>query len=327
MAVGGIGKMGLKEWALLLGLSVIWGGSFFFNKIAVGEMPPLTVVLGRVALGGIGLWILVYALGHRMPGLGRSWGAFLVLGFINNLLPFTLIVWGQSQIASGLASILNATTPLFAVFVAHIFTSDERMTPGKVSGVLLGLAGVAVLIGLDALQGLGLHILAQFALLGAALCYALSGVYGRRFRGMPPVVIATGQVTCSSLMTLLLVLLVDQPWTLAMPGHGAWGAILGLGLLCTTFAYLIYFRLLATVGATNLMLVTFLIPITAILLGSMVLDERLEVHQFAGMGLIFLALGAIDGRPLRFLRNRISGKKAELVPADVRANSPQGKGE
>jgi drug/metabolite transporter (DMT)-like permease len=327
MTVAGIGKMGLKEWALLIGLSVIWGGSFFFNKVAVGEMPPLTVVFGRVALGAMGLWILVYALGHRMPALGRTWGAFLVLGFMNNLVPFTLIVWGQSQIASGLASILNATTPLFAVFVAHIFTSDERMTPGKVSGVLLGLAGVAVLIGLDALQGFGLHILAQFALLGAALCYALSGVFGRRLRGTPTVVIATGQVTCSTLMTLPLILLVDQPWTLAMPSLGAWGAVLGLGLLCTSFAYLIFFRLLATVGATNLMLVTFLIPITAILLGSMFLDERLEIHQFAGMGLIFLALATIDGRPLRFIGSRFLRKKVELVPADVRVNPPQGKGE
>jgi drug/metabolite transporter (DMT)-like permease len=219
-------------------------------------------------------------------------------GLLNNVVPFCLIVWGQTRIASGLAAILTATTPLATVLVAHVLTADEKLTGRRVAGVLVGLAGVVVMIGPDALAGLGANVLAQLAVLGAAVSYAFAGIYGRRFKalGVSPIQTAAGQVTASTVMLLPIALLVDQPWTLALPGLQVWAAILGIAVLSTAFGYVLYFRILATAGATNVLLVTFLNPVTAILLGTVVLGERLELRHGLGMALIGLGLAAIDGR-------------------------------
>lgn len=292
------------EWLLLLALAAIWGGSFFFVKLATAELPTLTIVLARVGLAALALWIVVYAQGQRMPADAAAWGAFLVMGLVNNAVPFTLIFWGQREIAVGLAAILNATTPVFAVLVAHVASTNEKLTPARGAGVLLGLAGVAVMIGPAALAGIGENVLAQLAMLAAAFCYALGGRWGRRFGHLPPMTVAAGQVTASTLLMLPLVLIVDRPWALAMPGWTTWGALLGLSLLCTAFAYTLYFRILATAGATNLMLVTLLVPVSAILLGALFLAERLELKHFAGMALIALGLAAIDGRATAVFRRR-----------------------
>ena len=288
--------MGPFEWFLLLSLSVLWGGSFFFGEVALQEFQPFTVVLGRVGIAALALLILVRALGLRMPASISMWGAFFAMGAINNLIPFSLILWGQVQIASGLASILNATTPLFTVVLAHMLTVDERMTPGRIAGVLAGIAGVAVMIGVEVLNGLTANVTAQLLVLGGALSYAFAGIYGRRFRELPPLVTATGQVTASTVLILPVALLLDQPWHAAEVGLITWGALLGLALLSTALAYIIYFRILSTAGATNLLLVTFLIPVSAIILGSLVLDEQLAAKHFAGMALIGLGLALIDGR-------------------------------
>ena len=300
-------KMEPFEWLLLLVLSVLWGGSFFFIGVAVKVLPPLTIVALRVGLAAVTLNLIVRATGLRMPKEWLYWKAFLSMGLLNNLIPFCLIVWGQMHIGSGLASIFNATTPLFTVIVAHIFTKDEKMSGGRGVGILVGFVGVAVIIGLDSLGGLGANVLAQFAVLGAALSYSFAGVYGRRFKGMgvAPLVTATGQVTASTLLLVPLTLVVDQPWTLAMPGLGVWAALAGLALVSTALAYIIYFRILATAGATNLLLVTFLIPVSAILLGVAFLGESLAGKDFIGMGLICLGLAAIDGRIFCFLPRKL----------------------
>jgi len=300
-------KMEPFEWLLLLVLSVLWGGSFFFIGVAVKVLPPLTIVALRVGLAAVTLNLIVRATGLRMPKKWLYWKAFLSMGLLNNLIPFCLIVWGQMHIASGLASIFNATTPLFTVIVAHIFTKDEKMSGGRGVGILVGFVGVAVIIGLDSLGGLGANVLAQFAILGAALSYSFAGVYGRRFKdmGVAPLVTATGQVTASTLLLVPLTLVVDQPWTLAMPGLGVWAALAGLALVSTALAYIIYFRLLATAGATNLLLVTFLIPVSAILLGVVFLGESLAGKDFIGMGLICLGLAAIDGRIFCFFQRKL----------------------
>lgn len=293
------------QWGLLLVLSVLWGGSFFFNGLGLRAFPPLTLVLLRVGLAAVILWAVIPAAGVAMPRDRASWLAFSGMGLLNNVVPFGLIVWGQTHIASGLASILNATTPLFTVIVAHLLTADEKMTRGRLAGVVAGLAGVAVMIGPAALAGLGLDVAAQGACLAAALSYAFAGVFGRRFRrmGIAPLATATGQVTASTIMLIPLVALVDQPWTLAAPPAIAWAAIVGLAALSTALAYAIYFRLLATAGATNLLLVTFLLPVSAILLGWLVLGERLDAGHFAGMALIGAGLVAIDGRLAARLRS------------------------
>ena len=213
----------------------------------------------------------------------RTWVAFAGMALLNNVLPFVLIVWGQHRIASGLASILNATTPLFTVLVAHWLTSDERLNPLKAAGVMVGFAGAAVMIGPDALAGLASSVLAQLACLGGALSYAFAGVFGRRFRrmGVPPLATAAGQVAASTVLLLPIMLVADRPWTLAMPHPATWGAVLGVGLLSTALGYVLYFRILATAGATNLLLVTFLIPASAILLGVLILGEVLMPRHFS----------------------------------------------
>ncbi len=297
-------QMGLGEWALLILLAAVWGGSFFFVAVAVKEFPPLTVVLLRVALAALTLHVLVRLFRVALPRAPQIWGALFVMGFVNNAVPFTLIVWGQTHIGAGLASIINATTPLFTVLVAHVATSDEKLSPGRLAGIGCGLAGVVVMIGPDALAGLGGDVFGQIAILGAALSYGIAAVYGRRFKrmGVAPMATATGQVTCSTLILLPLALAVDQPWTLAMPSWQAWGAVLGLSVVATALAYLMFFRLLASAGATNISLVTLLVPVSAILLGALVLGERLGAAEFGGLALIALGLAAIDGRPIGWLR-------------------------
>lgn len=296
--------MGPVEWLLLITLSVLWGGSFFFSEVALFELPPFTVVFGRVGFAALALWVVVYATGQRMPRDAKLWLAFLVMGAINNLIPFSLIVWGQTQIASGLASILNATTPLFTVVLAHVLTRDETMTANRLGGVLVGLVGVSVMIGPAVLSGFGGSLIAQFAVLGAAVSYAFAGIFGRRFKGLPPTVVAAGQVTATTVMIAPVAVIADRLWLAPMPGLVTWGSIIGLALLSTAVAYVIYFRILAAAGATNLLLVTFLVPVSAILLGATILGETLTLGQIAGMLLISLGLAAIDGRPLRLLRRR-----------------------
>lgn len=291
------------EWGMLIGLSGLWGGSFFFNALAVRELPTLTIVVGRVTLAALALLVILRARGQRLPTDARVWRAFFAMGFLNNVVPFSLIVWGQGHLASGVASILNATMPLFMVVVAHVLTADEKMSGGRLVGVAVGFTGVVAMVGADSLSGSAFTTLAPLACLGGALSYAFAGVYGRRFRawGVAPMMTATGQIVASSIMLLPAALIVDRPWTLPMPGGAALGAVAGIALLSTALAYTLYFRILATAGATNLSLVTFLIPVSAILLGVGVLGETLLPRHLAGMALIGLGLAAIDGRPWRRL--------------------------
>jgi drug/metabolite transporter (DMT)-like permease len=300
-----------SDWALLGFLSIIWGGSFLFNGVAVRELPPLTIVALRVLLAALALQLVLRGMGVRLPRDRQVWAAFIGMGLLNNVVPFTLIAWGQGHIASGLASILNATTPLFTVIVAHYFTRDERLTGSRLGGVIVGFVGVAVMIGSAALTSLNANVLAQLAVLGAALSYGFAGVFGRRFKalGISPLAAAAGQVTASSCILLPVSLLVDRPWTLPLPSMGAVLSLLALALVSTAFAYLIFFRLLARVGATNAGLVTFLIPVSAILFGVLILGETLELRHMAGMGLIAAGLILIDGRPMAAIARTLSAKE------------------
>ncbi|MBA1155530.1 DMT family transporter [Microvirga mediterraneensis] len=312
MAQASIQKsMNASDWALLAILSVVWGGSFLFIGVAVRELPPLTIVALRVVTAASALLLVLRCMGVSLPRGRQAWTAFLGMSILNNVIPFTLIVWSQGHIASGLASILNATTPLFTVIVAHYFTDDERLTGQRLAGVIVGFVGVAVMIGAAAFASLDASILAQLAVLGAALSYGFSGVFGRRFKtmGIPPLATATGQVTVSSALLLPTALIVDRPWTLAMPSTVAILSLAALGLVSTAFAYLIFFRLLARAGATNVGLVTFLIPVSAIVLGVLVLGEALAARHMAGMALIGAGLILIDGRLVSMLGALFSAKR------------------
>jgi drug/metabolite transporter (DMT)-like permease len=289
-------SMTAADWTLLIVLSVLWGGSFFFAKVALLELPPLTLAFGRVAIAAAILVLLARATGTPVPPRLSGWLRFAPLGLLNNALPFALIFWGQTHIASGLAAILNATTPLFTVLVAHVATADDKLTRARLVGLAAGFAGVVVMIGPD-LRDLGVHVGAQLACLLAALFYAVAGVYGRRLRGAPALAVASGQLVMSTALLAPVALVVDRPWTLEPPGATTWSALVALAALSTALGYLIYFHILARAGATNVLLVTFLIPVSAILLGTLILGEALEIRHLAGMGAIAVGLAAIDGRP------------------------------
>lgn len=296
-------RMNRADWLILFALAVIWGGAFFFIHVAVHSLPPLTYVLLRLSIASVGLLAFLKFKGESL-GLPRAvWKDMLILSLLNNVVPFILFGWSQQQIASGLASILNATTPIWGVVVAHLFTRDERMTPARLAGVLLGFGGVAMMIA-PSLDNLGGSALPQLACVAASLSYALAAVYARRFRamGLKPLSVTTGQLITGALIMIPVALIVERPWTLAMPPLSAWAALTALALLCTAFAYVLYFRLIDRAGATNALLVTLLVPPTAILLGGLFLGEHLAVQDFFGLALIALGLSAIDGRLFSALR-------------------------
>jgi drug/metabolite transporter (DMT)-like permease len=298
--------MNRSDWMILLVLALIWGGAFFFIGVAVRHVQPLTYVWLRLTIGAAGLWAYLAFRGERISLPREVWGSILLLALLNNAIPFTLFGWGQTHIASGLASILNATTPIWGVVVAHFLTRDERMSPRKMAGVLLGFGGVAVMIGPSLLSSLGTSGLAQLACVVASLSYALAAVWARRFRrlGVSPFSVTTGQLTAVAVVMLPMSMLVDRPWQQAMPPLSAWMAIVALALLCTAFGYVLYFRLIDRAGATNALLVTLLVPPVAILLGGLFLGESLAPQDFGGLALIALGLAAIDGRLLTSLSRR-----------------------
>ena len=304
--------MNRSDWTTLVTLALIWGAAFMFIGIAVREVPPLTYVLLRLSIATAALWL--YVAWRREPiGLPRSvWGSIIVLALLNNAIPFVLFGWGQTRIASGLASILNATTPIWGVVVAHLFTGDEKMSGRKLAGVLLGFGGVTLMIGPAVLANVGGDAVAQLACVTAALCYALAGVWARRYRamGLPPVSVTTGQLTAGAVIMLPLALLVDQPWTHALPSLKALAAITALAVVCSAFAYILYFRLIDRAGATNALLVTLLVPPVAILLGVAFLGETLHGRDLLGLALIALGLAAIDGRLLSVVSPRLLQRPA-----------------
>jgi drug/metabolite transporter (DMT)-like permease len=304
MTVAAQRAMTAREWGLLALLSLLWGGSYLFVGVAVKEIPPLTLVTLRVGLAAALLWAGAPILGVRFPRTAKAVAALAVLGFGNNALPFALITWGQTHLASGLASILIAATPLFTVLAAHILTAEEKLSGLKLFGTLAGMAGVAWLIGPDLLSGGATNnAFAEIVVLAAALCYALSAIFARRMPslGLKPIDVAAGQSTAATVFLAPLALVVDRPWTLPTPDGPVVASVLAIAALSTALAYIVYFRILAGAGATNVLLVTLLTPATAVILGALFLHERLLAHQFLGFALISSGLAFIDGRLPRAL--------------------------
>jgi drug/metabolite transporter (DMT)-like permease len=297
-------QMTAAEWGAILTVATFWGGSYFFVGIAVKELPTLTIVLARYIITAP-LFLLICAhQGLRMPWDRQFWPDFLILGIFNQLVPFCLIAWGQGHIPSAVASILNAVGPLATVLLAHVFTQDEKLNGRRLVGVFLGLTGVVTIVGGAALKSLGVGIVAQIACITATLSYASAILFARKSgqRGAKPMELVAGQIAIAGFLLLPVELIVDQPWTLPMPSNAALLALLALAVLSSALGHMLYFRTLAAVGATNVSLVAYLMPVTAILLGVIVLGERLEARQIAGMTIIAIGLAATDGRPLAFLR-------------------------
>ena len=291
-------SMTAREWGLLALLSLLWGGSFFFVAVAVKELPPLTLVTLRVGLAAALLGVSAPLIGLSLPRSGAAVAALALLGLANNALPFALIAWGQTRLPSGLASILNAATPLFTVLAAHVLTAQEKVSGLKLFGTVAGMAGVAWLIGPDLLSGAGADVWAELAVLAAALSYALSAIFARRMGslGLRPIDVAAGQAAAATLILAPVALVVDRPWTLPTPSGAAIGSVLAIAAFSTALAYIVYFRILAGAGATNVLLVTLIVPATSVILGALFLHERLAPRQFLGFALIAIGLAFIDGR-------------------------------
>lgn len=304
-------RMGGADWARLLLLSVLWGGSFFFVEMILTELPPLALVASRVSLAALALWIVVLAGRWAIPRDPAVWKNLLVMGALNNVAPFLLLAWGQSFITGGLAAVLNSTTPLWAVLFAGLITRDEKATPAKLGGVCIGLLGVAVIMGPSVFGGdRSSPVLPALACIAAAMSYGYASAFGRRLSAvLPPMVIAAGQLTCAAVFVLPVALLVDPPRSLTLPSPPVLAAVLALALLSSAFAYVLFFRILRSAGATNVSLVTQLVPVTAILLGAIVLGERLELRVFGGLALIAVGLSVVDGRVLDLLRRKEADHK------------------
>ena len=287
------------EWAMLAILGLVWGGSFFFAKIAVAEIHPLTLVLLRVAIAAAALHVWLIAHGPSFRLALPYAAAFLLLALLNNVIPFSLIFAGQTVLGAGLASVLNATTPFWTALVANVATRDEKLTWYKLAGIGLGIAGTAVMIGPDLADAAGGPAWAKFALIGSSMSYALALMVARRLSAVPPPVVATAQLTFSTLVMIPVVLFVNGPDGMFEASAPVWAAVLGLALVSTAFAYLLYFSIVRSAGATNASLVTLIVPVSAILLGVAVLGERLQAYELAGMAVIGLGLVVIDGRIFR----------------------------
>lgn len=287
--------MGRIEWLLLLLLASLWGSSFLFMKVAVQTLPVFTVVLGRIGLAAILLTVVVYGRGLRFPASFSAWGQLMLLGFLRAGLPISLFVWAGTRLDSSVSGILNSTTPLFTVIVAHFFTRDERFELHRLTGVLLGIAGVIFLIGPGALQGLGQNVLAQVAVLGATCSYGFAGVYGRRFNDTPIIVTTAGLLLGSTLIIAPLALVLDHPWLLR-PDSISLASILALAIFNTAIAFMVWLTLNLRAGANNTSQVTFLIPLMAILLGVIVLGEQVSWNALVGLAFILAGLAVSQKR-------------------------------
>jgi drug/metabolite transporter (DMT)-like permease len=299
-------RMQPRDMLLLVMLAILWGASFCFARVALQELPPLTVATMRFALAGLVFAAVLRLSGQQLPrGLG-AWRDFAVMGLLNNLIPFGLITLGQQHISAGMASILNSTAPLFSALITPLFLSEERFSAGRILGVLLGVGGVAVLAGPAALGIADYPALALLPGLGAGLSYAFAAIWGVRFRGQPVRLVAGCQVMSAAMMGLPLMLGVDHAWNFR-PSLEVWGALAGLALLTTVLGYLIYFRLLLRAGPTNALLVTFLIPPAAALMETMMFGASLPWLAIPAMLLIFAGIALVDGRVL------IKAKRLGLV--------------
>jgi drug/metabolite transporter (DMT)-like permease len=294
-------SMTSRDWGLILILSILWGGAFFFNAIGLKNLPPNTVVFLRMSIAAVPLLAYLWMTGQRLPGDWPAWRGLCILGILNVVIPFILFTWAQTLLSSGIASVLNATTPLWGVVAAHFLTTTERATPLRLLGVFLGIAGVVAMILPELRQGVTGNFIAELACVAATLSYALASIIALRLNvgGMTPMTLATGQIITSALIMVPVMMLTDQPWTLAAPGINTIWAIISLAIFSTSIAYILYFKLLESAGASNSLIVTFLIPVTATVLGVLFLGEGVTASQIWGAGLIALGLVALDGRVFR----------------------------
>ena len=296
-----------RDYLLLLMLGAIWGGSFFLIKLAVATIPPVTVAAGRILVGALLMGAVLAARRAPLPRDRTVWAKLALMGTLGTVLPFALINWGETHIDSGLAAILMSAVPLLTIVLGHFLRSDEPMTGGKAVALVLGGAGVVVLIGPDALQGLGRNLLGQLAVLGACCCYALNSLTARGLAGHSAEVVTFGMLLTAAAAAVPLSILVDQPWE-AGASRLSMLAVLGLGVLPTALGYIIAFRIIASAGAGFASFNNYLVPVFGVLWGMVLLGEEPQPRALLALLLIFVGLAAPrlirprNGRPERVSR-------------------------
>lgn len=300
--------MPASQWLLLVLLAIVWGGAYVLVGLALKDLPPLTVVVGRLGLAAIVLVGVVRYLGLSWPRGAAGWFPFVVMGTFNNVVPFTALAYGQLEISSGLTSVIVATTPLWTVLLSVLLMPGERIGALQLAGMLMGVAGVAVLFGPEMLAGRSTTIFGMLLALLGAMSYGCAGVWGARLRGVPPILSSCCQLICSAAIMTVLAMIIDRPWQLPAPGLTALLSVLLLAVVSTALAYVIFYRILAVSGGTNVMLVTLIMPPLTIFLGVLVLDEVFSPRYVVGALIIGLALVMIDGRAPRWLGRQWAGK-------------------
>jgi drug/metabolite transporter (DMT)-like permease len=288
--------MNWQNFSWLLFLAALWGPSFLFIKVAVADIPPLTLVVGRVGLASLVLYLILRLGGRNLPKFGFIWKHFAVVGFFSNALPFVLFSWGEQYIDSALAAILNGTTPLFTIVLAHFFIADDRLTPVKVMGTLLGFAGLVLLIAPSLFGSVQATTWGLIAVAIAAASYGVGIVYTRKnLRGLPPLVGPTTQLTMATIYLLPLSIFIEQPYRLPFPSWPALGSLLALSILGTALAFVVYYRVIEKTSATYVSMVTYLVPVFGVILGVLVLNERLDWNAYAGCALILMGVMIVNG--------------------------------
>lgn len=298
--------MSTSAWLILLLLAALWGGSFVFSKVAVSQVTPLTLVLARVLLAAITLHVVCLFTGVRLLTTMKAWVAYFVMGLLNNVIAFSLIFWGQQSIEASLSAILTGATPFFTVLIAGLVLADERFSTAKVIGLIIGFAGVVLVIGPRHVLGLGEHLLAELAIVGAALAYGFSGVWGRRFAGENPLATATGQLTAASVMMIPIAFYFERPLELGPLSTPVITSVLALAIVSTAIAYLLFFKVLKMAGATNTSLVTMLVPVFTMVIAVPTLGESIDALKLLGLIVIGIGLAVLDGRILKSARARFA---------------------
>jgi drug/metabolite transporter (DMT)-like permease len=303
--------MTTRDWAILVFCALCWGSAYTFNKIMVGEIPALSIACGRMIIASLFLFSLATWQGVSLPRDMKTWRPFFVFTLFSNVVPFLFVLRGQQETASGLAAVIGATTPVFVILLAHLFTTDERLSPRKITGVAAGIIGVAIVVGPQALASSSSGLAAKMSLVFAAFLYAVGAIYSRRILGISALAMATMQMICGTVVTLPFALAIDQPWSLAMPPASALMAMLATGIVASSLSAIAYFHLLKRAGATYAMLVTLLVPVAPIILGAILFGERLLWREVCGAVTIALALMIIDGGVVAWLKARLASTAPE----------------
>jgi drug/metabolite transporter (DMT)-like permease len=280
------------ELTLLLVLATLWGASYTFIRVGVATIPPITLISGRTLIAGLLLLVIMRWRGVKLPRDAATWRRFLFQACLNSVIPWTMIAWGERSLDAGLATILNSTSPIFTFFLTLAITRHEALSSRKLIGVVAGMAGICLIVGMQALTGLGEQLTAQIVTVLAAACYAGAAIFSRGFKGLDPIVPAAGSLLCGAAVLIPISLVVEQPWTLA-PSTNSMLALLGLAVFSTAFAFVIYFRLIQTLGSVGTTAQAYLRVPIGVALGVLFLGERLSTTAWIGLGCVVIGVAAM----------------------------------